>query len=55
MNAASTGDVWDMAGYCTCLTTPSLERLQKEIRKRFNLAAQEYKELRAKKPMCDAG
>jgi hypothetical protein len=51
---SGTGDVWNMAGFCTHLTSPSLKKLQGDIRRRFKLKPKEYKELRAKKPMCDA-
>jgi hypothetical protein len=49
-----TGDVWDAAGFCERLTSPSLEMRQQAIRERFEFAADEYADLRAKKPVCDA-
>jgi hypothetical protein len=51
---ARTGDVWDGAGFCTHLTSPSLRKLQRDIRTRFKLPDERYKDLRKQKPMCDA-
>jgi hypothetical protein len=45
-----TGDVWDEG--CRRLESPSLKKLQAQIRKRFGFRKGKYLELRAKKPVC---
>lgn len=49
-----TGEVWDVAGFCKRVTSPSLEALQQRIRKRFEISPEQYERLRSQKPVCDA-
>ena len=51
----STGDVWRPAGHCERVTSPALEKRQREIRKRFGFKRREYERLKRKTPLCDAG
>jgi hypothetical protein len=46
-----TGDVWD-ARSCELFTSPSLDKLQENIRKRLGIKRQDYLKLKTKKPMC---
>src|SRR6266849_6464997 len=44
---SSTGDVWDVTGSCTLLTSRSLRKIQADIRKRFEFTPEEFRKLRA--------
>lgn len=46
-----TADVWN-ARSCEHITSPSLERKQEALRKRFKYSRQEFKRLELLKPLC---
>lgn len=50
----SSGDVWDVAGHCKHLSSASIQKTQKEIRKKLGHDEQFYLQARSKKPECDA-
>ena len=47
-----TGEVWD-GTFCENLTSPSLKKLQKAIRNRIGLTADELRKVRRRGPYCD--
>ena len=49
---ASTGDVFSTTVECEEISTPSLRKLQAEIRKRIGLSDSEYHKIKSKGPLC---
>lgn len=49
---ASTGDVFDAVSECTEISTPSLRKLQAEIRSRIGLSDSEYHKIKSEGPLC---
>ena len=46
-----TGDVWN-PGLCERITSPSLSKIQRGIKKRLKLKKEDYAKMHAKKPIC---
>jgi hypothetical protein len=47
-----TGDVWNAAS-CVRLTSPSITKIQEEIRTRFKITKESYSDLQKRKPICN--
>jgi hypothetical protein len=52
---ARTGDVWNVAGFCTRVSSPKLLTIQQQIKQRFHWKDTAYRMYHIRKPACDAG